>query len=93
MKDFVDYVVKNKYVIICISIVVVLYALGIVEFLTRVIIFVALIGLAIFVGKKLQDNDGKVKEVFYYIKNKEYKNNVYYYQTSDDSKTSKNAKK
>lgn len=86
MKDFVDYVVKNKYVIICVSIVVVLYALGIVELLTRVVILVALIGLAVFVGKKLQDNEGRMKDVFYYFKNKEYKNNVYYYQNNDDDK-------
>lgn len=86
MKDFVDYVVKNKYVIICVSIVVVLYALGIVELLTKVIILVALIGLAVFVGKKLQDNDGKIKSLFDYFKNKEYKNNVYYYQDTKDKK-------
>ncbi len=85
MKDFVEYVVKNKYVIICVSIVVVLYALGIVEFLTRVIILIALIGIAVFIGKKLQDNEGKFKSVFDYIKNKEYKNNVYYYQKNDES--------
>lgn len=83
MKDFVDYVVKNKYVIICVSIVVVLYALGIVELLTRILILVALVGLAVFVGKKLQDNEGNFKSVFNYFKNKEYKNNVYYYQDDD----------
>jgi len=86
LKDFLDYVVKNKYVIICVSIVVVLYALGIVEFLTRAIILLALIGLAVFVGKKLQDNEGKVKNIFDYFKNKEYKNNVYYYQSDDNDK-------
>ena len=86
MKDFVDYVVKNKYVIICVSIVVILYALGIVDFLTRAIILVALIGLAVFVGKKMQDNEGKIKNVFDYLKNKEYKNNVYYYQDNKDKK-------
>lgn len=80
MKDFVDYIVKNKYVIICVSIVVVLYALGIVEFLTKILILFALIALAVFVGKKLQDNEGKLNELFDYFKNKRYKNNVYYYQ-------------
>ena len=86
MKDFVYYVVKNKYVIICVSIVVVLYALGIVELLTRVVILVGLIGLAVFIGKRLQDNEGKFKDVFNYFKNKEYKNNVYYYQDNNDKK-------
>lgn len=84
MKDFVDYIVKNKYVIICVSIVVVLYALGIVEFLTKAIILFALIALAVFVGKKLQDNEGKISELFDYFKNKKYKDNVYYYQDKED---------
>ena len=68
------------------SIVVVLYALGIVELLTRVVILVGLIGLAVFIGKRLQDNEGKFKDVFNYFKNKEYKNNVYYYQDNNDKK-------
>lgn len=84
MKDFVDYIVKNKYVIICVSIVVVLYALGIVEFLTKIIILFALIALAVFIGKKLQDNEGKINELFDYFKSKKYKDNVYYYQEKDD---------
>lgn len=84
MKDFVEYIVKNKYVIICVSIVVVLYALGIVEFLTKAIILIALIALAVFVGKKLQDNEGKISELFDYFKNKKYKDNVYYYQDKED---------
>ena len=84
MKDFLEYIVKNKYVIICVSIVVVLYALGIVEFLTKAIILIALIALAVFVGKKLQDNEGKISELFDYFKNKKYKDNVYYYQDKED---------
>lgn len=84
MKDFVEYIVKNKYVIICVSIVVVLYALGIVDFLTKVLILFGLIALAVFVGKKLQDNEGKINELFDYFKNKKYKDNVYYYQDKED---------
>lgn len=84
MKDFMDYVAKNKYVIICVSIVVVLYALGIVELLTKILILFALIALAVFVGKKLQDNEGKINELFDYFKNKKYKDNVYYYQDKED---------
>ncbi len=68
MKEFLDYVVKNKYVIICIAIVVVLYALGIVEFFMKAIILVALLGLAIYVGKKLQDNESYFKDIFNNIK-------------------------
>ena len=32
MKDLIDYIIKNKYVILCIAVVVVLYALGVVDF-------------------------------------------------------------
>lgn len=83
MRDFIDYVVKNKYVIICIGIVVVLYALGIVEFLTKAAILIALIGGAVFVGKKLQDNEDFIKSIFNMKKVKEYKEKVYYYQKKD----------
>lgn len=83
MKDFFDYVVKNKYVIMCVTIVVVLYALGIVEFLTKILILFGLIALAVFLGKKLQDNEGKISELFDYFKNRKYKNNVYYYQDKE----------
>lgn len=85
MKDFLDYIVKNKYVIICIAIVVLLYALGIVEFLTKVIILAILLGVAIFVGKKLQDNESFFKDIWEKIKSKR-DNNVYYYQEKSDDK-------
>lgn len=85
MKDFLDYIIKNKYVIICIAIVVLLYALGIVEFLTKVIILAILLGAAIFVGKKLQDNESFFKDIWFNIKQKR-DNNVYYYQEKKDNK-------
>ena len=84
MKDFLDYVIKNKYVIICVAIVVVLYALGIVEFLTRLVVLVVLLGAAIFVGKKLQDNESFFKDVWSNIKTKRNSDNVYYYQDKKD---------
>lgn len=83
MKDFIDYIIKNKYVIICIAIVVVLYALGIVEFLINFFVLVALVMAAIWIGKKLQDNEGNFKEFFNFNKFKQYKDNVYYYQKKD----------
>lgn len=84
MKDFIDYIVKNKYVIICVSIVVVMYALGIVEFLSKLIILAALIVLAVFVGKKLQDNEGNIREIFDNFKRTRNVDNVYYYQEKKD---------
>ncbi len=83
MKDFWDYIVKNKYVIICVTIVVILYALGIVEFLTRAVILFALIAGAVFLGKKIQDNEYKIKD---FISNKGFKQEVYYYKEENDKK-------
>lgn len=85
MKDFLDYVIKNKYVIICVAIVVVLYALGIVELLTKLVVLLVLIGFAVFIGKKLQDNESFFKDFYEnYIKSR--RNNVYYYQDKKDEK-------
>ncbi len=78
MKDFLDYVAKNKYVIICVAIVVVLYAIGIVDFLTRVVVLLALLAGAVFLGKKIQDNEEKIKDFF---RGKGFKGQeVYYYK-------------
>lgn len=85
MKDFIEYIKKNKYVIICVTIVVILYAVGIVELLTKIIILFALIGLAIFVGKKLQDNENFLKDILNKFNNKDM-GNVYYYQNKDEDK-------
>ena len=83
MKDFWDYVVKNKYVIICVSIVVILYAFGVVEFLTKAIILFALIAGAVFLGKKIQDNEEAIKE---FLRGKGFKQEVYYYKEDNTKK-------
>lgn len=83
MKDFFDYIIKNKYVIICISIVVILYALGVVEFLTKAVVLAALIVGAVFLGKKIQDNEETIKE---FLRGKGFKQEVYYYKDNEDKK-------
>ncbi len=84
MRDFWDYVVKNKYVIICVLIVIVLYALGVVDFLTKAAVLIALLGGAIFLGKKIQDNEEAVLNFF---KGKGFKGQeVYYYKEEKKSK-------
>lgn len=85
MKDFLEYVAKNKYVIICVTIVVALYALGVIEFLSKALVLLALVAIAVFIGKKLQDNDEFFKNIFNIKRYKEYKD-VYYYQSKDDNK-------
>lgn len=82
MKEFWDYIAKNKYVFICVAIVVILYAFGAIDFLTRAVVLVALLVGAIYLGKKIQDNEDKIKDFFKGRKNKQ---EVYYYK-EDNSK-------
>ena len=88
MKDFLDYVVKNKYVIICVTIVVILYALGIVDFLSRFVILLLLVAAAVFIGKKMQDNEDFLKDIFNIKKYTKYKD-VSYYEKKDDKDSKK----
>ena len=82
MKEFIDLIVKNKYVIVCVAIIVLLYMLGIIEFLADLAILCILIGLAIYVGKKLQDGESFFKDLFK-DKFKKKDSNVFYYKDSD----------
>ena len=83
MKDFWDYVVKNKYVIACVLIVIVLYALGVVEFLTKAVVLLALLAGAIFLGKKIQDNE---ESFINFFKGKGLKEKEVYYNKEDSKK-------
>ena len=56
MKDIWDNIVKNKYIILFVSIVVVLYALGVFEYILKFALLVVFIALAVFAGKKVQEN-------------------------------------
>ena len=90
MKDLMDYILKNKYVIICVAIIALLYFLGIVEFITQFVIFLVLIIFAVFIGKTLQDNNGKINNIFDNIFKKK-NSEVYYYQ--EEKKTKEKNKK
>jgi|GEM_PF-1652064 len=87
VKEMIEYILKNKYVIICVAIVVLLYALGVIEFITKFVVLIILVAVAIYVGKKLQDNESILKNFFNFrgFKNED---NVYYYQDKEE-KTSK----
>ena len=86
MKDLMDYILKNKYVLICVTIVALLYFLGIVQFITQFVIFLVLIIFAIYVGKTMQDNDGKITNIFSKIFKKRKAQEVYYYKEEKKSK-------
>ena len=86
MKEFLDYVVKNKWVIICIAVVVVLYAFGIVEFLTKAVILVALLAGAVYLGKFIQDHEDNILD---FIKGRGRQQEVYVYKEETTKKSKK----
>lgn len=85
MKESWDFLKRNKYVIICVLIVVLLYATGIIHIIWDFVVLVALVILAVYVGKRLQDNDKSFTEIFKFKFNKKDSDgNVYYYQEKKD---------
>ncbi len=83
MREFWDFMLKNKYTIICVIIVLVLYALGVVRILFDIAVLIALICGAIFLGKKIQDNEENIIQFFTSKKAGNFKEKVYYYQNKD----------
>lgn len=73
--NVIDYIIKNKYVIIFVTIIVILALTGFVSKLIEFLFTVVLIILAVFFGKKLQEDDSMIKKIF---KNKENKEKVVY---------------
>lgn len=86
MKEIWDNIVKNKYIIIFVSIVVLLYALGVFEYILRFTILVAFVALAVFAGKKVQENEDALKRFINKNVKKQDKEEVYYYQSKSDDK-------
>ena len=85
MKELLDYIAKNKYVIICVTIVLIMYALGIIDFLSKLIILLLLIIGAIYLGKKMQYNEDFLKGLFNFKGFRKY-DDVYYYQDNTNKK-------
>lgn len=86
MKEILDNIVKNKYIIIFVSIVVLLYALGVFEYILKFTILVAFVALAVFAGKKVQENEDALKRFINKNVKKQDKEEVYYYQSKSDDK-------
>ena len=86
MKEILDNIVKNKYIIIFVSIVVLLYVLGVFEYILKFTILVAFVALAVFAGKKVQENEDALKRFINKNVKKQDKEEVYYYQSKSDDK-------
>lgn len=61
---FLDFILKNKYIILFVTIVLVLSWLGIIRALLEVGFTVFLILLAIYLGKRIQEDDAYIKRMF-----------------------------
>ena len=79
--SFLDFIIRNRYVIICVSIVLILAATGIISMLVEVAVTVLLIIGAIYLGKRIQEDDQYISRLF-----KRKKDEVKYTVKDDDSK-------
>lgn len=61
---FFDFIIKNRYVIICVSIVLILLFTGLLGFIIKAVAVVLLIMLAIYIGKKFQEDSNFFKDLF-----------------------------
>lgn len=62
--SFIDFIIKNKYIILFVTIVLVLSWLGIIRALIEIGFTVFLILLAIYIGKRIQEDDEYIKRMF-----------------------------
>ena len=62
--SFVDFIVRNRYVIICVSIVLILAFTGVIGKLMEIIFTVILLIAAIYMGKRIQEDDEFITRIF-----------------------------
>ena len=79
--SFLDFIIRNRYVIICVTIVRILAFTGIISMLVEILFTVALIIGAIYLGKRIQEDDEYISRIF-----KRRKDEVTYTVKDDDSK-------
>lgn len=61
---FFDFILKNRYVIICVSIVLVLLLTGILGFIIKVVAVLVLFMLAVYIGRRIQEDNDYIKKAF-----------------------------
>lgn len=84
--SFVDFIVKNRYVILFVSIVLILLFTGIISMLMELIFSAFLIMLAIYLGKRIQEDADYLKRKF----NREKANIEYTVKDVTDEKKGEN---
>lgn len=79
--SFLDFIIRNRYIIICVTIVLILAFSGIIGKLIEILFTVALLIGAIYLGKRIQEDEEYVSRIF-----KRKKDEVTYTVKDDDSK-------
>lgn len=79
--SFLDFVIRNRYVIICVTIVLILAATGVIGMIVEILCTVALIIGAIYLGKRIQEDDEYISRVF-----KKRKDEIKYTVKDDENK-------
>ena len=62
--SFIDFILQNKYIILFVTIVLILAWLGVVRVLIEAGTTVFLVLVAIYLGKRIQEDDAYIKKMF-----------------------------
>ena len=62
--SFLDFIIRNRYIIVCVSIVLILAATGIIGMLVEVAFTAILLIGAIYLGKRIQEDDEYISRLF-----------------------------
>ena len=79
--SFLDFIIRNRYIITCVTIVLILAATGVIGMLIEIVFTVLLILGAIYLGKRIQEDDKYISRIF-----KRRKDEIKYTVRDDDSK-------
>ena len=80
-ESFLDYIIRNRYVILCVAIVIILAVTGVIGALIEIAVIVLLIIGAIYIGKRIQEDNDFISRSF-----KRKKEEITYVIRDDDDK-------
>jgi len=62
--SFLDFIIRNRYIIVCVTIVLILAFTGIIRMLIEILFTVLLILGAIYLGKRIQEDEEYISRIF-----------------------------
>lgn len=63
-ESFLDYIIRNRYVILCVTIVIILAVTGVIGALIEIAVVVLLIIGAIYIGRRIQEDNDFISRTF-----------------------------